>query len=270
MNCPKPTTIRSGAGKDEVPYMFLAAQGIGSGAQRASLVQNFNQAALLLAWKYCAKTGCTPEYTPADSKNIKFEKRDWRGWREVTIIGTGGKPEIINYSDEKRGAYIDPPSPNVRCVKPVEEILTPEKLKKIKEELEHEKKTLPPPPPPPPPSGGRPPKGKSEPLPPPEETSRPGDFCVGVVDTMIGVNPDGVKEGSTVCIPCPRKTIFDEGGCKTPMELHWRRGVVSGTCIIIVVVTPGPCVPCPTDGIRLNLLPTTPKPGDYGWVISNI
>jgi hypothetical protein len=267
MACPQPKTIKSGIGSDEVPFMFLAAQGTGTGAQRAALVKEFNQAALVLAWKYCAKTGCTPKYTPAAAKDIKFEKTDWNGWREVTILSTSGQPKVINYSDEKRGGYIDPPSPNVECVPPIEEILTRAKLKKIVEEIEREKKKHPPQPPLP--TGGGHPKGPSEPPPPPDEKPRAGDYCVGVVDTMIGVNPDGVQEGSTVCIPCPGKTTFSEGGCTNPMELHWRRGVVSGTCIILVVVTPGPCVACPGDGIKLKLLPASPKPADYGWVISN-
>ncbi|HEV3086797.1 MAG TPA: PqqD family protein [Candidatus Elarobacter sp.] len=103
--------------------------------------------------------------------------------------------------------------------------------------------------------------------PTPTPTPKPpaaGVWCVGVVNTMEGVNPDGVvgptatTPGSTVCIPCPAS-----GTCKTPMELRWRRGPTAGTCIIIVTVKPGACAACPAGGIRL--LPPVGTNG--GWYV---
>jgi hypothetical protein len=116
--CPAPITITSGTGNNQVPVMFLAASGDGSGAQRAALVKEFNSRAAEIAFKHCLDGGCLCEYTPAESKNIKLATMDFSGWTEVTILPTGGQPVVLPPGTTKRGGFIVPPSPNVVCKLP--------------------------------------------------------------------------------------------------------------------------------------------------------
>jgi len=89
---------------DEVPYLILAAGGIGTGQQRSLLVREFNSKASELAQKYCSRVpGCIAIYTPADSSNIQFSKADFGGWTELTNSALAGTP----------GAGSPPPQPQV-------------------------------------------------------------------------------------------------------------------------------------------------------------
>ena len=123
--CPAPATITSGTKQNEVPYLILAASGIGTGHQKALLVREFNTKASELAQRYCSQVaGCVAVYKPADSSNIKFERRDFGGWTELTIASLSGtpgsgnpppQPVVLGPHRRERAGLIVPPSPNVEC-----------------------------------------------------------------------------------------------------------------------------------------------------------
>lgn len=116
--CPAPITISTGLGNNQVGVVFLAAQGIGLGSQRAKLVSEFNARASEAGFRYCLAGGCLCEYKPSNDQHIQFMNRDVSGFTEVTILGTGGQPEILPQGTVKRVGLIVPPSPNVICRMP--------------------------------------------------------------------------------------------------------------------------------------------------------
>jgi hypothetical protein len=121
--CPSATQIVSGLKAGQVPFMSLAASGIGAAWQRALLVREFNRAAELLAYKHCLPD-CLAKYIPATNANIKVATQDWGGWTELLMEEVShhpdvrlAQPRILSKPTVKRGLYIDPPNPNVVCKK---------------------------------------------------------------------------------------------------------------------------------------------------------
>lgn len=122
---PAATTIGSGTGQNQVPYMIPVASGQGKGFQVHALLKEFNRRAEQLAYEHCLANGCLPRYTPAGKEHIKYERRDWGGWTELTMVQASrrpdvwlAQPQVLPANTVKRGAYVDPPSPNVVCLKP--------------------------------------------------------------------------------------------------------------------------------------------------------
>ncbi len=115
-DCPLPTTIRSGLGPRDVPFLVLAPSGMAFGSQQGLLVNEFNRRALDLANEYCRP--CVADYKDATSANITYKKEVIGGWTELTMVAAGGQPKMLPAGTDKRAGKIDPPSPNVVCRKP--------------------------------------------------------------------------------------------------------------------------------------------------------
>jgi len=168
--CPGPTTIRTGLGPTEVPYLVLAPSGIAFGSQQALLVNEFNRRALERANDYCRP--CVAEYTDATTANIRYRVAPIAGWTELTIIPTGGRPQKLPPNTTKRHGYIEPPSPNVTCREPPR---------------------LPPPPQPPKPTEPLPPPPDR---PPPPTCRQPVNFRIPT-GTLLAENSWAVPPGVT-------------------------------------------------------------------------
>src|SRR5688572_14319297 len=87
--CPAPITVGSGLGQQQVGTVALVASGIGSGAAIAQLLKEFNRRAADEGFRYCIAGGCLCRYVPATAANIRYERRDFSGWVETTILPTG-------------------------------------------------------------------------------------------------------------------------------------------------------------------------------------
>jgi len=116
--CPAALTVGSGLGNNQVPVLFLAPEGAGFGSQVSALVRKFNNRASEVGFRHCLAGGCLCEYIPADDTHVVYKTGDIGGWTEVTILPTGGQPQVLPAGTVKRHGKIVPPSPNVVCVTP--------------------------------------------------------------------------------------------------------------------------------------------------------
>jgi hypothetical protein len=208
--CPGETTIVSGTGANEVPYFVNRGDKAVTGAQAKVLVREFNARAEVLAMAHCLAGGCLYEYIPATDTDIAYKKIDWEKWSDVYLLdvvqhlppGSSGGPQVFP-THFARGAYIDPPSPNVICHKPPKI----EPLKKLPPREEEPEKPKPP---------EKPHK--------PEEPPKPKRTEPCVVDVTLDPGPGGqiTSGGSPVSVTGSIDAVF------TPhSSLNHAPGVVS-------------------------------------------
>jgi hypothetical protein len=236
--CPGATTIATGTGRDQVPYFAVRAEKELSGTQTRLLLREFNTRAELLAYVHCARGGCIAEYHPATAKHIKYRRRNWKGFTDVLLLeiakanpgaGFGPRP----FADfVTRGAFVDPPSPNVICRTPpvIQPLLPPPEGKE----------PLPPPPPP-----KRPPAA-----PPPVPPAPPAMPKICVVGVTIGPGPTGAvtsggapvaQTGTLDAVFLPTSTLGHAPGVVTINAVLFSRlgGAVPGTLLFEFLVRLG-------------------------------